>query len=193
MDGMIEAQEASVCSAANPNGVPSGDALHSIESNGADLSMAENEPRLSYAAFGADVPAIVAADSVTRLCVSDKVLALGTESGQVHILDLEGNKVPKIDYIHSNNIRVVFLFCIAPRQASYVVVLLLCLLQIKTYTEHTTAITDLSFDENAENLASSSSDGSIVVVGLYSDEVRCFPSSHPVTVSLLCCFSTHVE
>lgn len=78
---------------ANPNEVPSGGASHSIESNVTASSTVENEPRLSYAAFGSDVPFILTADAAARLCVSDKVLALGTESGAVHILDLEGNKV----------------------------------------------------------------------------------------------------
>lgn len=57
-----------------------------------DLSI-EPEPLLSYAAFGSDVPGILGRDAATCLRVSDKLLALGTRSGAVHLLDYEGNKV----------------------------------------------------------------------------------------------------
>ena len=53
----------------------------------------ENEPRLSYQTFDADVPTILHRDVATCLCVSEKLLALGTRSGGVYVLDYEGNKV----------------------------------------------------------------------------------------------------
>jgi len=53
----------------------------------------EQEPRLAYGRFGSDVPGILAAQSACRLCVSDKLLALGTEDGAVHLLAYDGNKV----------------------------------------------------------------------------------------------------
>jgi hypothetical protein len=56
----------------------------------------EHEPRLSYDLFGADIAAILARDSATCLCVSDKLLALGTQSGAVYLLDYEGNKVMRL-------------------------------------------------------------------------------------------------
>lgn len=53
----------------------------------------ESEPRLSYESFVGDVPTILHKDVATCLCVSDKLLALGTRSGGVYLLDYEGNKV----------------------------------------------------------------------------------------------------
>lgn len=43
-------------------------------------------------ALGADAAAILAADAATCLQVSDKLLALGTASGIVHLLDYDGNQ-----------------------------------------------------------------------------------------------------
>jgi len=56
----------------------------------------EPEPRLSYDLFGGDVAAILGRDSATCLCVSDKLLALGTQSGAVYLLDYEGDKVIRL-------------------------------------------------------------------------------------------------
>lgn len=56
----------------------------------------EHEPRLSYDLFDGDVAAILGRDSATCLCVSDKLLALGTQSGAVYLLDYEGNKVIRL-------------------------------------------------------------------------------------------------
>jgi hypothetical protein len=53
----------------------------------------EQEPRLKYARFERDVPGILGRQAATRLCVSDKLLALGTRSGAVHVLDYGGNEV----------------------------------------------------------------------------------------------------
>lgn len=58
-----------------------------------DHNADDHEPRLSYDLFGADVAGILGRESATCLCVSDKLLALGTESGAVYLLDYEGNKV----------------------------------------------------------------------------------------------------
>ncbi len=54
---------------------------------------AEYEPQLKYSALGGDVPELLSSTSVTCLCLSDKILALGTEGGRVHVLDYEGNEV----------------------------------------------------------------------------------------------------
>lgn len=53
----------------------------------------EQEPQLKYKQLGADVPSILASDQVTCLCLSDKILALGTSKGRVHVLDYSGNEV----------------------------------------------------------------------------------------------------
>ena len=63
----------------------------------------ESEPRLSYAHFGADVPNILARNPATCLCVSDKLLAMGTQSGAVYLLDYDGNKVIFLSVFFLNN------------------------------------------------------------------------------------------
>jgi hypothetical protein len=52
----------------------------------------EDEPRLKYARFESDVQRILEEQHATRLCVSDKILALGTAEGVVHVLDYDGNE-----------------------------------------------------------------------------------------------------
>lgn len=55
----------------------------------------EEEPRLKYNSLGAESPraAASAAAPATRLCVSDKVLAVGHRDGSVQLLDHLGNQV----------------------------------------------------------------------------------------------------
>ena len=55
----------------------------------------EHEPRLKYHRLGsdADTESLLAEDAATCLCVSEKLLALGTKSGAVYILDYSGDKV----------------------------------------------------------------------------------------------------
>ena len=57
-----------------------------------ELADAE-EPRLKYQRLGSDVTELLGKNAATCLCVSDKILALGTSSGTVHILDYSGNEV----------------------------------------------------------------------------------------------------
>ena len=52
------------------------------------------EPHLKYEGLGGDVSSITASgDEVTCLCLSDKILAVGTARGNVHVLDYSGNEV----------------------------------------------------------------------------------------------------
>jgi hypothetical protein len=51
------------------------------------------EPQLKYERLGADVKSILKGSSATALCLSEKVLALGTSGGNIHILDYSGNEV----------------------------------------------------------------------------------------------------
>ena len=53
----------------------------------------EEEPRLKYQRLGSDVADLLGRNAATCLCVSDKILALGTHSGTVHVLDYNGNEV----------------------------------------------------------------------------------------------------
>jgi hypothetical protein len=54
---------------------------------------AQYEPQLKYNKLGGDVPNILETQQVSCLCLSDKILALGTDDGRVHVLDYEGNEV----------------------------------------------------------------------------------------------------
>lgn len=58
----------------------------------------EEEPRLKYQRLGSDVTELLGKNAATCLCVSDKILALGTSSGTVHILDYSGNEVCVNDF-----------------------------------------------------------------------------------------------
>ena len=53
----------------------------------------DQQPQLKYQRLEADVTDICGSDTATFLCVTTKVLALGTLSGSVHILDVSGNEV----------------------------------------------------------------------------------------------------
>lgn len=53
----------------------------------------EEEPRLKYQRLGASVTDILDTVAASWLCVSDKILALGTHNGTLHILDVNGNEV----------------------------------------------------------------------------------------------------
>jgi len=74
-------------------GPPALDLASQVHSPDSDAITQEQEPRLKYERFGCDVPAILRRQAATRLSVSDKVLALGTHNGTVHLLDYDGNEV----------------------------------------------------------------------------------------------------
>lgn len=59
----------------------------------AEAEDVEEEPRLKYERLGSSVAELLAKDAASCLCVSDKVLALGTHNGGVHVLDYSGNEV----------------------------------------------------------------------------------------------------
>ncbi|CAD7699980.1 unnamed protein product [Ostreobium quekettii] len=58
----------------------------------------EEEPRLKYQRLGSDVADILARDEASCLCVSDKMLVLGTHNGTVHLLSCAGDEVKCFDY-----------------------------------------------------------------------------------------------
>lgn len=55
--------------------------------------MDEREPQLKFEQLGSDVRRILSRESVTCMCLSEKILALGTEKGRAHLLDYSGNEV----------------------------------------------------------------------------------------------------
>ena len=66
---------------------------HSDDSQPPNLGDTEEEPRLKYQRLGCDVAELLGNNAATCLCVSDKILALGTHNGTVHVLDYIGNEV----------------------------------------------------------------------------------------------------
>jgi hypothetical protein len=59
----------------------------------------ELEPQLKYERLGADVKSILQDATATCLCLSEKVLALGTSAGNTHILDYSGNEVSVLQLV----------------------------------------------------------------------------------------------
>ncbi|GLC58944.1 hypothetical protein PLESTB_001420000 [Pleodorina starrii] len=91
----------------------------------------EPEPQLKYELLGGDVQDILGKEKISCMTVSEKILAIGTEQGRVHVLDYSGN-------------------------------------QVGLFNLHKSRINDLSFDKEAEHLASASNDCSVVVTNLYT-------------------------
>jgi hypothetical protein len=51
------------------------------------------EPRLKYQRMGGSVPSLLSGDAASCLTVAERVIALGTHDGTVHLLDFQGNQV----------------------------------------------------------------------------------------------------
>ncbi|GIL83992.1 hypothetical protein Vretifemale_12716, partial [Volvox reticuliferus] len=101
---------------------------------GMATSLEEPEPQLKYELLGGDVQSIVENEKITCMNVSDKILAIGTEQGRVHVLDYSGN-------------------------------------QVRLLNLHKSRVNDLSFDKEAEHIASASNDCSVAVTNLYTDQI----------------------
>lgn len=123
----------------------------------------EEEPRLKYQRLGSDVAELLGRNAATCLCVSDKILALGTHSGTVHVLDYNGNEVsqalPKTSivwdiasdaqYAHHRQLMGSPRFCHG--------------VQVKRIEAHKSAVNEICFDEAVEYIASCSDDGTVAV------------------------------
>lgn len=72
----------------------------------------EEEPRLKYQRVGSSVTEVLRQDAASCLCVSDKLLALGTHDGTIHVLDFAGNEVTYTNFWLNLHARTVF-FCTA--------------------------------------------------------------------------------
>ncbi|XP_051120523.1 vacuolar protein sorting-associated protein 41 homolog [Andrographis paniculata] len=53
----------------------------------------EDEPRLKYQRMGGSVPTLLQSDAASCIAVAERMIALGTHGGSVHILDFLGNQV----------------------------------------------------------------------------------------------------
>ncbi|KAL5709701.1 Vacuolar protein sorting-associated protein 41 [Ranunculus cassubicifolius] len=55
----------------------------------------EPEPHLKYQRMGGSIATLVSSDAASCIAVSERVIALGTHDGTIHILDFQGNQVKK--------------------------------------------------------------------------------------------------
>ncbi|KAJ0714190.1 putative chromatin regulator PHD family [Helianthus annuus] len=53
----------------------------------------EDEPRLKYQRMGGTVPTLLSSDAASCVAVAERMIALGTHAGSVHILDFLGNQI----------------------------------------------------------------------------------------------------
>lgn len=53
----------------------------------------EDEPRLKYQRMGGSVPTLLQSDAASCIAVAERMIALGTHGGSIHILDFLGNQV----------------------------------------------------------------------------------------------------
>nr|XP_018680484.1 PREDICTED: vacuolar protein sorting-associated protein 41 homolog isoform X1 [Musa acuminata subsp. malaccensis] len=53
---------------------------------------AEEEPRLKYQRLVGSVPSLLSNDAAASIAVAERMIALGTHDGTVHILDFQGNQ-----------------------------------------------------------------------------------------------------
>ncbi|KAJ6837104.1 vacuolar protein sorting-associated protein 41-like protein isoform X2 [Iris pallida] len=53
----------------------------------------EEEPRLKYQRMGGSLPSLLSTDAAASISVAERMIAVGTHDGTVHILDFQGNQV----------------------------------------------------------------------------------------------------
>lgn len=80
------------------NGVDGDDEREEEEEEDDDLSRdeeeeEEDEPKMKYQRMGGNLSSLLTTDSASCIAVSERMIALGTHSGIVHILDFLGNQV----------------------------------------------------------------------------------------------------
>ena len=107
------------------------------------------EPQLKYEPLLLEI--LTGGDCATTLCLSEKMLGVGTKKGRVHVLDYRGNEVGR----GAAGGR-------AGRGAGLNVPLAL-LVQVRRLEFHTNKVCDISFDDSEEFIASCSEDCSAMV------------------------------
>ncbi|XP_043700552.1 vacuolar protein sorting-associated protein 41 homolog [Telopea speciosissima] len=66
------------------------------ERDGRQEEEEEEEPRLKYQRMGGSIPSLLSNDAASCIAVAERMIALGTHNGTVHILDLLGNQVKEL-------------------------------------------------------------------------------------------------
>ena len=77
----------------------------------------EEEPRLKYQRLEADTGDLLLETEAACLCVSEKMLALGTQDGGVHLLDYDGNEVTQTDCNIAEYVPPLCMHAVLPRSA----------------------------------------------------------------------------
>lgn len=60
----------------------------------------EEEPKLKYMRLGSSVVTILKSDKATCLVAHEKFLVMGTQTGRLHVLDVTGNEIMRLE-VHS--------------------------------------------------------------------------------------------
>ncbi|XP_031112370.1 vacuolar protein sorting-associated protein 41 homolog [Ipomoea triloba] len=82
------------------NGVDGDDEREEEESEEDEEEEEEDEPRLKYQRMGGSVPSLLSNDAASCIAVAERMIALGTHGGSVHILDFLGNQVKEF-HVHT--------------------------------------------------------------------------------------------
>ncbi|MCO5553723.1 hypothetical protein L7F22_007249 [Adiantum nelumboides] len=69
------------------------DARSEIDDGEAESSSDEEEPRLKYQRMAGSMPSLLSNDAASCITVAERMIALGTHDGTVHLLDYQGNQV----------------------------------------------------------------------------------------------------
>lgn len=75
------------------NGVDGDDEREEDEEEEEEAVEEEEEPRLKYQRMGGSLPSLLSTDAAASIAIAERMIALGTHDGTVHILDFQGNQV----------------------------------------------------------------------------------------------------
>ncbi|PKA65181.1 Vacuolar protein sorting-associated protein 41 like [Apostasia shenzhenica] len=118
----------------------------------------EEEPRLKYQRMGGSLPSLLSNDAAASIAIAERMIALGTHDGTVHILDFLGNQVVSSVYLIHFYLQGL----------------------VKEFAAHTATVNDLCFDAEGEYISSCSDDGSVVINSLFTDERSKFEYHRPM-------------
>lgn len=68
----------------------------------------EDEPKLKYQRMGGSLPSLLSTDAAASIAIAERMIALGTHDGTVHILDFQGNQVDLPPGLFSSALFFVF-------------------------------------------------------------------------------------
>lgn len=94
------------------NGVEGDDEREEEDEDEEEEEEEEEEPRLKYQRMGGSLPSLLANDAASCVAVAERMIALGTHAGTVHILDFLGNQVSRrnLSRLLDRNFDWIYLF-----------------------------------------------------------------------------------